>query len=334
MHHHEQPVARGFANIGNTCCFSAVLQAVSHVPRFIRFVLQTPHALVQVGRSSSVYAATRHLLACSWAYSSAQGHGSVVGSVSPTDVIASMKPFLAKHGVGGYGEQLDAHELYCIFADVLCRGCPDRKGMRALLSGSVQRTLRCETCDAATTNVTPFTTLDLDLSSYGASGSSIASLLKASLAPERITDWTCERCSCKRSAALITRLWALPGVLVMCIKRAVGIDGKSVRRDAVEIDQTLPCNVLAPLIAHGSPADQRIADMGPYHLASIVCHRGSQRDGHYTAVVRHPSALESCDASRWCLYDDDAVSLVGRLPDGAAETCYMLLYTQSQRQPS
>lgn len=297
---------------------------MSHTPRLVRYVLQTPPALVQVGRSSAAYAAIRHLLACSWAYSSAQRRK--ISSVSPAEVVAAMKPFLARHGVGGDNEQLDAHELYCIVADVLCRGCPDRAGMKALLMGSVQRTLRCEACDASSSSVTPFTTLDLDLGGC----SSVASLLQASLAPERITDWTCDQCSCKRSAALITRVWGLPGVLALCVKRAVGADGRSVRRDAIEIDQTLACNVLAPLIAPGSPADQTLASMGPYRLSSVVCHYGSQTGGHYTAIVRHPSALESSDGSRWHVYDDDAVSLVGTLPDQVGTSCYMLLYTQAQ----
>ena len=322
----QQPLARGFANLGNTCCFSAVLQAMSHTPRFVRFVLQTPHALVQAGRSSAVYASVRHLLACSWAYSSGQG----VGAVSPAEVVGAMKPILIKHGVGGDNEQLDAHELYCLVADALCRGCPDRSGMKALLMGSVQRTLRCETCDATTANVTPFTTLDLDLGSSSSSSIRVASLLQTSLAPERITDWTCERCACKRSAALITRAWALPGVLALYVKRAVGADGNSVRRDTVDVDETLTCDALAPLIAPGSPADQRLGRLGPYHLSSVVCHYGSQRGGHYTAVVRHPSALESSDSLRWCVYDDDTASLVGRLPSSVGTACYVLLYTQSQ----
>lgn len=322
-------VASGIANIGNTCCFSALLQALSHAPGFVRFVLQTPHALVQVGRSSAVYASVRHLLACSWAQASLIGKHQQqqhVRAVSPADVVGTLRPFMSKHGIGAQNEQLDAHELYCILADTLCRGCPIRPRMKAMLMGSMQCCLRCEACDTTSTTVTPFSTIDLDIT--GNSGNGIVSLLNAYLAPERITDWTCGRCGCKRTAALINRIHNLPDVLVICIKRATTSDS-SVCRYGIEVDQLLPVELMAPLTTPRSQAEARLAGQGPYHLSSVICHYGSQYGGHYTSVVRHPSALDSSCSSCWCAYDDDSVTIVGKMPRSVESSCYMLMYSQS-----
>jgi uncharacterized UBP type Zn finger protein len=356
-----QPLACGLANLGNTCYMNAILQALSHVPPFVRFVLQhppnaaaaapapgapNPHAEEDV----AVYAAARRVLALAWAYA---GQGR---TVSPHELAAALGPPLARHGIANVREQSDAHELYHILADALCGGAPDRPGMAAMLCGTMQQLVRCETCGATSTQVTPFTTLDIDIAGAGAAEGAgtagaegagagaegagappqVAALLRSSLAPERIPDWTCDACRRGRTAASLTRIWSLPEVLVLCIKRAHGANPWDVCRQRVAINERLPKSLVARLAAPNSPAaNGSNGSQCRFHLAAVVCHAGNQNGGHYTAVIKHPQTQSDAphqqqqqQQQQWCVYDDEAVTPVDGLPQHTGSTCYMLLYSK------
>ena len=329
----------GLLNLGNTCYLNATLQAMGHVPTFARFILQ--HApsdgdgcgdgcgdgakRQEREECVAVYTAVRRVLAMCWA------HAGQSGAVSPTELVAALRPRLARHGITNVREQSDAHELYCILVDALCGGAPAdmRREFEALLSGSTQQLVRCETCGATSTQVVAFTALDLDIGS----GADSASMLRAAFAPERISEWTCDSCLRGRSAARITRLWSMPPLLVLAVKRAFGSGSWDVSRSAVEPSECIPRSLIARLAAPGSPAAaaaDKTGERGRYRLAGMVCHVGNQGGGHYTAFVRHPSAQAS-GSERWREYDDDTVRNEGELPAHARSSCYMLFYALHPR---
>lgn len=330
-------VACGLANLGNTCYLNATLQVLVHVPPLVRFVLQQPPAVpsgdrpatekeVQAAEDAELYAAARRVFALTWAHA---GRSMVV---SPGELVGALRPPLARHGIANVRDQSDAHELYCILADAMCSGAPDRRAMADVLCGSTQQLVRCETCGATSTQVTPFTTLDIDLGADPREGTpaTVGELLRRSFAPERVAPWTCDACGRARSAAKITRLWALPAALIVCIKRTVGAGAWDVSRRPVLPEETLSRSLLARLAAPGSPAASGIDRQRGvrYRLSGVVCHFGNQGGGHYTALVRHPEAQEAGDSGSWLAYDDESVHRVGALPEGAHASCYMLAYAR------
>jgi ubiquitin carboxyl-terminal hydrolase 8 len=101
-------------------------------------------------------------------------------------------------------------------------------------------------------------------------------------------EWTCDKCNAHVKSLKCTRLWKLPKILIVTIKR---------------FDHTLKKNVKPVKVPDKlSMKKYKIYKdtYEEYKLTSICLHQGSANYGHYVALCRHPT-------NNWVVIDDQSI---------------------------
>lgn len=176
--------------------------------------------------------------------------------------------------------------------------------------GFYLNTTRCVHCQTTFYNFEPFTSLNLDIPQQ--SQPSISLMIANSLKEEVIHgDWFCSTCRKNTAYKKSTKLWKLPDVLVIIVKRFMNSNAKN---DApIKINDYLNFNKGSIL---------SIKKDVVYTFSSTALHFGSLNGGHYAAICNTPDGD--------ILYDDRNVQKI----DGdrsnfkdKSETAYMVVYT-------
>jgi ubiquitin C-terminal hydrolase len=226
--------------------------------------------------------------------------------------------------------QGDAHEIASHLLDILTEK-DEIPAIRNVIEGACVSVVTCSTCGACSVGAQePFTSLSVAMHSLGAASIDSNSMVRGFFAPTVVEDWRCGACG-ERGGQVSTRLWRLPRVLLVCIKR-FDLDGTSINRSPVvpskRLDFLLDENVQA--LMPGSPAEASVLNTGGktdgrrgFRLVGVVCHIGSsQESGHYVACCRRPGA-----GVGWYGYDDTNVThLPGGIRDVPPQAAYMLAY--------
>ena len=163
--------------------------------------------------------------------------------------------------------------------------------------GFYLNTTRCLHCNLTFYNFEPFTSLNIDIPE-DMPNPRISDLISASLKEEVINDgevirdgWFCSKCNKNTSYKKSTKLWKLPDVLVIIIKRFINIRLKN--NAPLTINEYLN-------FAKGSVLTNTKDTI--YTFSSVALHFGSLNGGHYSAVCNTP------DGS--ILYDDRNVAKI------------------------
>jgi ubiquitin C-terminal hydrolase len=184
--------------------------------------------------------------------------------------------------------------------------------------GFYLNTTRCVHCNLTFYNFEPFTSLNIDIPS-DIKQPRVSDLISKSLKEEVIEGaWFCSKCAKNRAYKKSTKLWKLPDVLVIIIKRFINMNTKN---DApVSINDYLNFN-------KGSVLSNKNDVV--YDFSSTALHFGSLNGGHYSAICNTPDGD--------ILYDDRNVVKIGAA-DAAGATnlnfkdrstnAYMLVYTK------
>ncbi|CAB3397855.1 unnamed protein product [Caenorhabditis bovis] len=109
--------------------------------------------------------------------------------------------------------------------------------------------------------------------------------------------WNCPRCKSLQPAVRITKLWSLPPVLVIHLKRFSLVNGEYVKNSApVVFEKTRfdPSSCLHPAASR----EQKTV----YRLYAVTNHSGRLNSGHYTSIVSHLQRNE------WLRFDDESVT--------------------------
>ena len=179
--------------------------------------------------------------------------------------------------------------------------------------GFYLNTTRCVHCQTTFYNFEPFTSLNLDIPQQ--SQPSISLMIANSLKEEVIHgDWFCSTCRKNTAYKKSTKLWKLPDVLVIIVKRFMNSNAKN---DApIKINDYLNFNKGSIL---------SIKKDVVYTFSSTALHFGSLNGGHYAAICNTPDGD--------ILYDDRNVQKI----DGdrsnfkdKSETAYMIVYTKKK----
>jgi ubiquitin C-terminal hydrolase len=344
--------SHGIANVGNSCYAAAVIQALGHCPRFLRWACASRPV------TGAASAATREILLQVWG---------ARGRSRRPDLRTYLDALQACPGVHlDLREQNDAHEFLIAVLDQVseehARGSPPTpsaaaareeaagpvgggggaaaarlgRAMRESWSSAVGRfgclgpmlfgqsvvQTKCGACGALCHTSDVFLTLGVDLAAApdGATPT-VEQCIERTMRDEAIDDGLrCEACgavaSPARPAIRSARLWRLPALLVVCVRRFRG-DGRKDDRPvalAAELDVGRWVCAASPDPAASGGAAAR------YALRSIVCHVGCARSGHYVATCR---ALD--DSSLWTTYDDDRIEPAAR-GTGSRSSAYIALF--------
>uniref|UniRef100_A0A914SDI7 Ubiquitin carboxyl-terminal hydrolase n=1 Tax=Parascaris equorum TaxID=6256 RepID=A0A914SDI7_PAREQ len=161
--------------------------------------------------------------------------------------------------------------------------------------------LHCGTCQAQSVTFEEVTQLSVELPTKGAS--TIIDCIKTHFKPvvlDGSCKWHCPKCKTLRVATRVTRIWKLPKVLVVHLKRfSFVVDGWEKNDSLIHFD-CLPLDissVVHPLIRDKAPPRNEC-----YNLYAVTNHSGRLNSGHYTSVMHNE------DTKEWLFYDDDSVT--------------------------
>jgi len=178
--------------------------------------------------------------------------------------------------------------------------------------GFYLNTTRCFHCNSTFYNFEPFTSLNLDIPhtdvATDASQHPKISLMISNLLKEEVVqgDWFCSTCRKNTAYKKYTKLWKLPDVLVIIIKRFINTH---VKNDApIAINDYLNFN-------KGSVLSNKKDVV--YDFSSVALHFGSLNGGHYAAICNTPEGD--------ILYDDRNVQKINATEKNA--NAYMVVYT-------
>lgn len=175
--------------------------------------------------------------------------------------------------------------------------------------GFYLNTTRCVHCNLTFYNFEPFTSLNIDIPS-DIKHPRVSDLISKSLKEEVIEgDWFCSKCNKNTAYKKSTKLWKLPDVLVIIIKRFINMNTKN---DApVSINDYLNFN-------KGSVLSNK--NDAVYDFSSVALHFGSLNGGHYSAICNTPDGD--------ILYDDRNVVKTELNFKDRSTNAYMLVYTK------
>jgi ubiquitin C-terminal hydrolase len=180
--------------------------------------------------------------------------------------------------------------------------------------GFYLNTTRCVDCNLTFYNFEPFTSLNIDIPK-DITHPKISDMISKSLKEEVIQgDWFCSKCNKNRAYKKSTKLWKLPDVLVIIIKRFINIHLKN--DVPISINDYLNFN-------KGSILSNKKDVV--YNFSSVALHFGSLNGGHYSAICNTPDGD--------ILYDDRNVIKIN-IEDmnfkDKSSNAYMLVYTKKK----
>jgi ubiquitin C-terminal hydrolase len=175
--------------------------------------------------------------------------------------------------------------------------------------GFYLNTTRCLYCNSTFYNFEPFTSLNLDIPADIAHPK-ISDMITNSLKEEIIQcdDWFCSTCNKNTAYKKSTKLWKLPDVFVIMIKRFMNTHEKN--NTPITINDYLNFN-------KGSVLSNKKDVI--YDFSSVALHFGSLHGGHYSAICNTPYGD--------ILYDDRSVHNISGFKDNS-QSAYMVVYTK------
>ena len=143
--------------------------------------------------------------------------------------------------------------------------------------------------------------------------------------PGQLTDWKCHRCQIRTTGTQQWKLWMVPQILVICLRRYRNMREKlaqKIRYPIRDLDMTK--------YIHGV-RDQKIFGQQDaclkFDLKAVVCHKGDTlTSGHYTTFRMFEK--------RWYLMDDSNVTMVIENDVKDHSDAYLLFYQQNPEQNS
>lgn len=290
----------GLANLGNTCYINTTVQCLSHCMRFLTFVLS------QDKKESGLLFELRELLKDMWV----NGHSLLpkrfvrsmhdsmknllnvyeqndlpeftmllvdklcedIGIPIPSDHLSEIDAMLSNRDVGGVQRltlMMDRHWVM--------QNAKDNSPLKDIFYGQQIMQILCGTCGHISHNYETMFMLPLALPDTSAHSTvlSLDDIIRDNMKPECMPDWACEKCKISKNCTKSTKIWKLPDVLVLSIKRF----GPNMRKlhNCIHLPHTIDMT------------NYSIVDTdATYSLKSVACHMGGVNSGHYYALCHHP----------------------------------------------
>lgn len=337
----ESPTMRGvlgLANLGNTCYMNSALQALRHCPEWTLFLSKNTadsHVQDKNASTSKILYAYKDLLRSLWA-------GSGPGYVRPLGFFHELQTVVRGTLYDDFIQRTpqDAHEFMVWLLDQmymatqkqvelpirsLRKETEQQKALHAwknafesqyspltdLIFGLLRITLTCQNCQHEQLRWETFNVLKVGVRR----DESLLSCLEAELADETIEDYRCDHCKETAPQTKTVRLWKLPKVLIVTLKRFLPTGGK----DMTPLSYGNEALVFDSLFAEQSAEPSQYKSYTCF--ATVDHHGGSMGGGHYTAQCLSPVWRT------WHVYDDESAHPIEQ-PSFGTQT-YLMLFRQS-----
>ncbi|KAL3070543.1 hypothetical protein niasHT_032333 [Heterodera trifolii] len=341
----ETPLGRtGLSNMGNTCFMNAILQPLFHTPGFSQLFREKSAQQFVKGNHSY---GTEGVIAGSFSALIDQIWSGNFSAIRPQVFME----FFAGHVNAELAnrQQHDAQEflLYLLAAlhedtnrvknrlpfdqnydDIDLRAnASDFFEKSKLFSSSPVNDLfnlttisetQCITCNASSVRFESVNQLSIELSS-NFDCLKLKDCLEAHFSSTNLdAPWDCPNCKSKQPATRSTKIWKIPKILIVHLKRFSHNDGNFVKNEA---QVTFDMNELdlSPYIHENSPLPNTA-----FTLYAMTNHNGNLNFGHYTSAVVN---LTSTD-QQWLSFNDESC-IPCAAPSPTSQRAFLLYYKRT-----
>lgn len=305
------------ANIGNTCCINTFFQCIAHTPKLNNY-------FINKNKNSELYNQIKEIL-------------TIIGNDTnnvcyPHKCIQILNKYFPNEFT--LGEQYDMSEVLTLIFDKisieigkptnieLCNNNIINKINTAIHNynnsksssfiKNIQNTqlsiLNCSKCDFEQINVEVYITLMLDISNEKDFYTIISNYFKK----DTVSDWLCDKCKILNNANKSIKLWDLPEILIVVLKRFKYSENGSISKINTSIE--IPDN-----ITFGKGSILKYNDKEyKYNLCAIANHIGNYMGGHYYAYCNYNN--------EWYCYDDNTRNKLDKIN---YDNAYVLFYQKS-----
>ncbi|KAL3110651.1 hypothetical protein niasHT_017529 [Heterodera trifolii] len=176
--------------------------------------------------------------------------------------------------------------------------------------------VQCSTCNTKSVRFEVVNQLSVELPT-NTDCLTLKNCLEAHFSSASLEDkWDCPKCKSKQPATRSTKIWEVPKVLIVHLKRFSLNDGRYVKND-VEVTFDVAELDLAPFLHEKSPHHN-----AAFSLYGITHHSGRLNSGHYTSSVIN---LISTDRE-WLNFDDETCIPFGSAPSPTSKHAFLLYY--------
>jgi len=322
----------GLANIGNTCFFNAVLQALRLCPVIgTIFLADEPLSLRAESKHTQLVSAFQLLMKDFWKESAPNR---TKMTMLPRGFFNSLFQVLEETNNGWYqrGQQADASEAIQYIMESLHDGmyrsvkmtvsgsasnCEEVSQVKALDSwsthfskeyspivqnfyGQSQKCVRCTHCKSTTERYEPWLMIKTAIPGgdvVGGPAPTLSACLAAEFAPETIDDYQCDSCKKRGKAIITTRISRLPPIVILNVKRFTNAGNKVRGKLAWDLDEFDLSSILA---FSRNPFGEESMFPAIYETFAVIEHHGSLQGGHYTMFAKQNDG--------WLEYDDNSIS--------------------------
>jgi len=305
----------GFANLGNTCYINTTLQCLSHCPSFSRFFFKYTD-----DEQSDLLGQVRDVIVKLWSCHDgyavikpqqfvkvlAKSVGTLMDVFEENDIHEFIMIFVDKLNEEASKKDdksmqqtqitssMNAAQSGIPIIDKLAQKLDDSWHAHfskqltpfvPMFYGQSITQVICGHCHKIFHNYEPFMVMNLSMTSHSLKGC-IHHYFQNEMINTQEKNWKCDRCNQSRESKQSIKLWRLPAILVVCLKRFTNNRVK-LSKD-IDVPQTLD---LADYMITGNKNDSS------FELCSVACHNGSTCGGHYHALCRLPN-------DEWRRYDD------------------------------
>lgn len=308
------------ANIGNTCCINTFIQCIAHTPSINNYFLNRKN------NSSELFNQIKDVLQIIWSDKNNICYPHKLIHIIYNNFSNILIP----------GHQHDISEVLTLILDKICIDIGKNisndntssnidiinkintaiynynNGKTSKLIRNIQNTqlsiLNCNNndCGFQQINVEVYNTLMLDITDKSDFHTIISNYFKKEL----VYDWTCDKCKSKNNADKYIKLWDLPSVLIIVLKRFKYSNDGTFNKINTYID--IPQNIS---FDKGSILKNNDV-INSYNLTAIANHIGSYNCGHYYAYCK-------TNNNEWYCYDDNNSSKLDKIDYSNA---YVLFY--------
>jgi len=178
-------------------------------------------------------------------------------------------------------------------------------------------TITCMECNASSVSFENMPLLLLELPAESHGHCPLSACLKHYFGKTVLEDsqkWNCPNCASLQKSERSMRVWSLPPVLVICLKRFARKNG-GLRKNSINVHFEVESLDMSPC-SHESSESKGGSH---YKLYAVTNHEGSLHQGHYTSNVHDQEA-------GWLEFDDQSVS---RITDVQSQNAYILYFRKT-----